>query len=406
MAFFQYRAVDSSGKVTEGIMESDAERGVVARLHEMGFVPLGISLSGEESRGRAESGALFKLKKTSERDLLYFTQELKTLVGAGLPLDRSLSILAGLVQGDEMKRLVRSLLEAVRAGRSLSSAMAVEPGIFPRVYTNMIRAGESSGVLEASLRHLTEYLERSLNFKEELKSALTYPALVASISVLSLAILFVYVIPKFSLLFQDVRSALPWTTILLLEFSSVISSYGWLILLLAVLGGLGLTFYIRSPEGKLQWDRWRLRAWILGDLFRQMEVARFARTLAVLLKGGVPLLEGLGTARGVLGNQVLAQALGQVQVRVREGKSLAAPLNESGVFPVLALQMIAVGEETGKLEGMLISVADYYDQEVKRTTQRLVALLQPALILIMGLVVGVVVISMLVAIFSVHDLPF
>jgi general secretion pathway protein F len=137
-----------------------------------------------------------------------------------------------------------------------------------------------------------------------------------------------------------------------------------------------------------------------------MEVARFARTLAVLLKGGVPLLEGLGTARGVLGNQVLAQALGQVQVRVREGKSLAAPLNESGVFPVLALQMIAVGEETGKLEGMLLSVADYYDQEVKRTTQRLVALLQPALILIMGLVVGVVVISMLVAIFRVHDLPF
>lgn len=407
MAFFQYRAVDSSGKVTDGVIEAEAERGVVSRLHEMGFVPLGITLSGQKDRRRVQSPAAFlKRRKITEKDLLYFTQELRTLVGAGLPLDRSLSVLANLVQGEEMKRIVRSLLEAVRAGRPLSSAMAEEPGVFPKVYINLIRAGESSGVLEGSLRHLTDYLERSLNFKEELKSALTYPSLVALIAALSLAILFVYVIPKFSLLFQDVQSALPWTTVLLIQFSNGLSRYGWVVLVLAVFGGLGLTFYIRSPEGRLQWDRWRLQIWLLGELFRQVEVARFARTLAVLLKGGVPILEALGTAQGVVGNQLLAKALVQVQVRVREGKSLAAPLTESGVFPVLALQMIAVGEETGKLESMLISVADHYDQEVKRTTQRLVSLLQPALILGMGLVVGVVVVSMLVAIFSIHDLPF
>jgi len=407
MAVFQYRAVDSAGKVAEGVMEAEAERGVVSRLHEMGFVPLGITSSGGVARRRAESPAAFlKRRKITEKDLLYFTQELRTLVGAGLPLDRSLSVLANLVQGEEMKRTSRSLLEGVRAGRPLSSAMAEEPDIFPKVYINMIRAGESSGVMEGTLRYLADYLERSLNFKEELKSALTYPSLVAFIAALSLIILFVYVIPKFSLLFQDVRSALPWTTVLLLQFSKGLSRYGWVMLVLAVLGGLGLNFYIRSPEGRLQWDRWRLQAWVLGELFRQMEVARFARTLAVLLKGGVPILEALGTAQGVVGNQVLAQALAQVQIRVREGKSMAAPLAESGVFPVLALQMIAVGEETGKLEGMLASVADHYDQEVKRTTQRLVSLLQPALILGMGLVVGVVVVSMLAAIFSIYDLPF
>ena len=405
MAFFQYRATDPSGKLVEGIMEAQGEHGVVARLHEMGLIPLRITAPGEVS-GKSLSFSLFFRGRITEQELLHFTQELSTLLGAGLPLDRSLSVMSNLVQSEEFRKTIRLVLEGVRAGKSLAASMAEHPDIFPKLYVNMIRAGETGGILEAVLRHLVEYLERSINLREDLKSALTYPVLLAMVAGLSLTVLFVYVIPKFSLIFKDINQALPWMTLLLINFSYALSRYGWLALLLIVIGAVAGAFYIRSPEGRLRWDRGRLRLWVLGDLLCKLEVARFTTTLAALLKGGVPLLEALGTVQGVVANRVLAQAIAQVQKRVREGKGMVGPLTESGVFPDLALHMIAVGEETGRLETMLVTVAEHYDQEVKRATKRLMSLLEPALILGMGLVVGVVVISMLMAIFSINDLPF
>jgi general secretion pathway protein F len=388
-------------------MEAEAEQGVVARLHEMGFIPLRIAPPGELSGKAAPTSiALFFRRKISEHELLHFTQELSTLLGAGLPLDRSLSVLAGLVEGQEFKNIVRRLLEEVRAGKSLAASMAEHPEVFPKLYVNMVRAGESGGILDGALRHLVEYLERAIALKEDLKSALTYPVLLATVAGISLIILFIYVIPKFALIFKDVNQALPWMTKLLIDFSYGLSRYGWIALLMIIVGAAGGSFYVRSPEGRLQWDHWRLSVWVIGDLMRQLEVARFTRTLAALLKGGVPLLDALGTVQGVVGNRLVARAIAQVQSRVREGKGMVGPLTESGLFPPLALHMIAVGQETGKLEGMLVSVADHYDQEVKRTTKRLTSLLEPMLIIGMGLVIGVVVISMLTAIFSINDLPF
>jgi general secretion pathway protein F len=218
--------------------------------------------------------------------------------------------------------------------------------------------------------------------------------------------MFLFVIPRFSTIFKGNSKSLPWITNVVIGFSQLLTQYGWFILM--VMGGLVvvLLFYIRSPDGRGEWDKFCLRAWLIGDLVRKFETARFARTLSALIKGGVPLLEALGTVQGVVGNRLLTRAIGQVQVRVREGKGMARPLSESGLFPALALNMIAVGEETGKLDGLLAEVASYYDEEVKRTTKRLTSLLEPALILVMGLVVGVVVISMLLAIFSINDLPF
>jgi len=407
MALFEYRAADPAGKLVDGIMEAEAEHGVVARLHELGYIPLRISLPGESPTRTIQIrfGHLFR-EKVSHRELLHFTQELSTLLGAGLALDRSLSVLSNLLENAEFKKTVRLLLEGVRAGKSLSVTMAEHPDVFPKLYVNMVRAGESGGVLESVLRHLAEYLERSIEFREDIKSALTYPLSLAVVAGLSLLVLFIYVIPKFSLIFKDVGQALPWITSLVIGFSVGLSSYGWIVLLLLLIGGAGGFFYIRSPDGRLYWDRLQLRIWVVGDLLRKMEVARFARTLAALLKGGVPLLEALGTVHGVVGNQLVALAISQVQTRVREGKGMVEPLTQSGVFPALALHMIAVGEETGRLDGMLATVANHYDQEVKRATKRLTSLLEPILILGMGLVVGVVVISMLMAIFSIHDLPF
>ncbi|HWP57285.1 MAG TPA: type II secretion system F family protein [Candidatus Acidoferrales bacterium] len=406
MAVFQYRAADYSGKVVEGVMEADAESGVVAQLHEMGFIPLSIALPGDRRLAAFKTDhPLFARKAISPRQLLQFTQEIGTLLGAGLPLDRSLSVLAGVVEGEEFRRIVRLLLEGVRAGKSLSAAMAEHPEIFPRLYVNMVRAGESGGVLEGVLRHLAEYLSRSLELKEDIRSALTYPLVVVLVGAVSLSILFFFVIPKFSLLFRDVDQALPLLSKLMLRFSEGLSHYGWVALPVLLAGGVGFALYIRNPEGRLAWDSLKLRFWIVGDLLRKLEVARFARTLGALLRGGVPLLDALGTVQGIVANRVIARALVQVQTKVREGKGMTGPLTESKIFPPLALHMIAVGEETGKLEGMLNNVADHFDDEVKRTTKRLTSLLEPVLILAMGLVIGVVVISMLLAILSIYDLP-
>ena len=407
MAFFQYRAADQAGKIVEGVMEAEVEQSVVSRLHEMGCVPLRITMprAGTVSAQQLRL-PLFSRRKISQPQLLQFTQELGTLLAAGLPLDRSLSILGNLVEGEEFTKVMRTLLEAVRAGKSLAMAMTEHPDVFPKIYVNMIRAGESGGILEAVLRYLTEYMERSLALKEDIKSALIYPVILGGAAGLSLVVLFIYVIPRFALIFKDVGQALPWITKVVIDFSEALTQYGWVLLLLLLVGAVGGLFYLRTPEGRTEWDRLSLRIWLLGDLVRKFESARFARTLSALLKGGVPLLEALGTVQGVVGNRLLARAIGQVQVRVREGKGMARPLGESGLFPALALNMIAVGEETGKLDAMLNEVAEHYDQEVKRTTKRLTSILEPALILGMGLVIGVVVVSMLLAIFSINDLPF
>ncbi len=392
MAFFQYRAADHAGKVVDGVMEADAEQSVILRLREMGCVPLRIALPSERAIGAArQQPPLFAKRAVNQQQLLQFTRELATLLAAGLPLDRSLSILGGLVEGGELGKILHSLVEAVRAGKSLAISMGEHPDVFPRIYVNMIRAGEAGGILEGVLRYLTEYLESTMALKEDIKSALIYPAFLACAAGLSLIVLFLFVIPRFSTIFKNIGKSLPWITQMVIGFSQLLTQYGWM---------------VRSPEGRAEWDRLCLRAWLIGDLVRKFETARFARTLSALIKGGVPLLEALGTVQGVVGNRLLARAIGQVQVRVREGKGMARPLSESGLFPSLALNMIAVGEETGKLDGLLSEVANYYDQEVKRTTKRLMALLEPALILVMGLIIAVVVVSMLLAIFSINDLPF
>jgi len=405
VAFFQYRAADQAGKVVEGVMEADVESSVVLRLREMGCIPLRIAMPSERAIRQTRQQPLFARRRVSQQQLLQFTRELGTLLTAGLPLDRSLSILGGLFEGSELSKILLSLVEAVRAGKSLAASMGEHADVFPKIYVNMIRAGEAGGILEAVLRYLTEYMENTMALKEDIKSALIYPIILAGAAGLSLIVLFLFVIPKFASIFRDNSKAIPWITKMVIGFSQLLTQYGLLILLFVTALGVGLLFYVRTPEGRGEWDRFCLRAWLIGELVRKFETARFTRTLSALMRGGVPLLEALGTVQGVVGNRLLARAIGQVQVRVREGKGMARPLAESGLFPALALNMIAVGEETGKLETLLTEVAGYYDQEVKRTTKRLTALLEPALILGMGLIIGVVVISMLLAIFSINDLP-
>jgi general secretion pathway protein F len=318
MAFFQYRAADRAGKILEGVMEAEVEQSVVARLHEMGCVPLKITLPGSgAARTREFRLPLFKRRRISQRQLLQFTQELETLLAAGLPLDRSLSILGGLLEGKEFNDVMHTLLEAVRAGNSLAGAMGQHPDVFPKLYVNMIRAGETGGILDSTLRYLVDYLENTLALKEEVKSALIYPLILTLVAGVSLIVLFVYVIPRFASMFQDVGQALPWVTRMVLGSSEFLREYGWVLLLVLAVGAAGTVRYISTAAGKEEWDRFCLRLWLIGDLVRKFETSRFARTLSSLLRGGVPLLHALGTVQGVVGNRLLANAISQVQVRVR-----------------------------------------------------------------------------------------
>lgn len=410
MPQFHYQATTLQGKIVEGVMEAGEERMVVARLHEQGYLPLRVGLPGQaKSKATLPQLSLPEISfrgKVRQRDLLMMTQELATLISAGLPLDRALSVLNGLTTKEELKKAIAQILRAVQQGKSLAEALGEFPKIFPPLYVNMVKAGELGGFLDTALQRLFEYMERSQQVADEIKSALTYPILLTVTGGASIIVLLTYVLPKFTAIFGDIGQALPTSTRVLLGISEGLRSYWWLLLLIIVASWLGMRQYIATPQGRALWDRLRLRIWVFGQLLTKREVGRFARTLGTLLKSGVPLLQALEVVQDVAGNEMIARALKDVRVGVREGQGVAGPLGRSGVFPTLALQMVSVGEETGRLDEMLIRVAEYYERDTFNQVKRLTSLLEPALILVMGLAVGFVVISMLSAVFSINDISF
>jgi general secretion pathway protein F len=409
LAQFQYRAVDAQGKVVEGTIEAAEAPAVVARLQDRGLIPIRVGESRDGARTRVARVTLPSLptvgrRRVKSRDLLVLTQELSVLVSSGLPLDRSLATLAELADNAEMKRIVGEVLHAVQGGKSLAEALAQHP-VFPPLYVNMVRAGEIGGFLEGVLQRLAEYLENAQQLRDDVRSALTYPILLTCAMGVSMLVLLVYVLPKFSALFSDMGRALPLQARIILGLSDALRGYWW-----ALVGGVVLVvgsvrYSIRTPRGRYSWDQWKLRLAVVGPLLRKMEVASLGRTLGTLLKSGVPMLQALGIVKEIAGNQVIGRALGEVEVGVREGAGIADPLARTGAFPALAVQMIAVGEETGRLDELLLRVADHFDREVRVQIMQFTRLLEPVLILVMGLGVGFIVISMLSAIFSVNDLP-
>jgi general secretion pathway protein F len=409
LAQFQYRAVDAQGKLVEGTIEAAEVPVVVSRLHDRGLIPLTIGAQADGARASPVRVLLPTLpalgrRRVRGRDLLVLTQELSALVSAGLPLDRSLATLAELADNPELRRIVTEVLHAVQGGKSLAEALGQHKA-FPPLYVNMVRAGEIGGFLEQVLQRLAEYLERAQQLRDDVKAALTYPVILTCALGGSMAFLLVYVLPKFSALFGDLGKALPLQAQVVLAVSEVVRAYWWVMGLGAVAGGLSLRYWTSTPRGRFGWDQWKLRIPLVGNVLRKMEVSSLARTLGTLLRSGVPMLQALGVVKEIAGNQVIARSLGEVEVGVREGAGVAEPLARAGVFPTLAIQMIAVGEETGRLDELLLRVAEHFDRDVRMQIQQFTRLLEPVLILVMGLGVGFIVISMLTAIFSVNELP-
>jgi general secretion pathway protein F len=409
MAAFSYRVADRSGKIIKGTIEAEDETGAVHLLQSQGYIPIRIHLM-EEGPGTAET----RLKKwlnslfdrVSTRDVMTFTQDLAVLLEAGLPLDRALTVLIDVTERDRFKAIIHDVLKSVQGGAYLSDAMDKHPEAFSGFYINMVKAGEIGGVLADVLKRLGLSLESSQELKDFIVSAMIYPAFLVLVGGASLIVLLTFVIPKFAMIFSDAGTALPFSTTILLTLSTALKDWWWLIPIGMVAAWILYTRYSRTPKGCYRLDQLKLRLPMVGELITKIETVRFARTLGVLLKSGVSILQSLELVRAIIRNTVMAGAMKDVHARVKEGDRLSKSLENVGILPSLGLQMIIVGEESGKLEDMLLQVAGSYEKSVKETVKRLTALLEPVMILIMGLVVGFVVISMLMGIFSMNDIPF
>jgi type II secretion system protein F len=401
---FTYRAADRQGRTIEGVMEAADARGVVERLQRDAYFPVKVSPQAERRSGLGISLPGLGRGRVSRRDVLTFTHQLGTLVEAGLPLDRALVILEDLAPNPRLRAITTDLLKGIRGGSSLAEAMAKhQPRPFSRLAVNMVRAGEKGGVLEATLKRLAELLEETQEFKETLVSALIYPILLTAAGGAAVVFLLTFVIPRFVDIFKDLGQALPLPTQILLTVSGAVQQYWWLIAAVVVGLVLGIRMALSSESGRWQWDQLVLRLPLLGDVVLKTETARFARILGTLLKSGVPVLTALGVVRELSGNQVLGRAIERVGDGVRRGAGISGPLNESQAFPAMAVHIVRVGEETGRLEEMLLKLATDLESEVRRLVKRLMGLLEPSIILIMGLVVGFIVVALLMAIFSITE---
>lgn len=404
MAVFTYKATDRSGKIVNGTIESKNKEAVINRLQESGFFPIKVEEKGQPSSEKKRS-FLSSGGRVKGRDLLVFTNQLATLISSGVPLDRSLTILTELTENKNLSQIIADVQKNVHGGSHFFDALARHPKIFPKLYISMVKAGEAGGVLENVLNRLAEFQETSQQFKDNILSALIYPLILTVVAGGSIAVLLVFVVPKFTIFFADNKQAIPIITSILLDGSSFLVHYWWIILGLFLALFFSFRSYIATEKGKWTWDSLKLRLPLWRDLTQKIEVSRFTRTLGTLVQSGVPILQSLAIVKDIIGNSVLSKAIWEIQGRIKEGEKISDPLRESRLFPAMAIHMIDVGEESGQLEAMLFKIADRYDSETRSTVKRLVSLLEPILIVIMGLLVGFIVVALLVGIFSLNEIP-
>lgn len=398
MAIFAYRTTTLDGTIREGSIEAESQKAAGEKLKESGLIPLTITAQREGPAYRRKIS--FKSKKV---DLITFTTELSALLNAGLPLDRGLQIVSEISESRVMRLIVESILKSIREGSSFSDALLKHPKVFPKLYINMVRVGESGGILHHALERLGEFIESSKELRDHVISAMIYPAILMLTGIVSIILLFTFVLPRFETILSELGGGLPLPTRILLTLSGTIRSVSWFLPVVVIAIIIAFRKYIQSAAGRYQWDRMKLK--FLRDVLVKLETARFCRALGTLLTSGVPLLQALKNARDVMNNQVMASAIDTVMRGAKEGQGIAQPLAEAHLFPALALSMIKVGEETGQLSAMLIKVAIIYEKSLRESIKRLVSFLEPAMILFMGLVIGFIVVSMLMAILSITDLP-
>lgn len=401
MPSFNYKAVRMDGEAVEGQMEAPDEATVIRQLQQEGLIPISARRAGGW-RDKIFSSRRRQLLTTKEIGAI--TRELATLLEAGLTLDRSLQILLELGDEDRIKRVLEDLQSRVRGGATFSAALEQQGGQFPRLYVNMVRAGESSGALDAVLGRLAEYLEKTADLRETVISALIYPLILLVVAGLSVILLLVFVVPQFAVLFQDMGAALPLPTRIVMGVGDFFRNFWWLLLVLIAVIAVMIEKALARPEVRDRFDSRVLGLPLFGDLIWKLETARFCHTLSTLLKNGLTLLSALNLAKEVVGNRKLAGLMSEAGEELKHGRGLAQPFTQREILPQMALQMVRVGEESGALETMLAKVASIYDKETQASVKRLLTLLEPALIISLGVVVAGIIISIIVPILGANEL--
>jgi len=399
MPLYRYKAFSPAGEPLAGQMEALSVDDVIARLQDAGNLPVE-AVPADQAGDGSVFGTLFKRPDLTADQVLQFTQQLATLLGAGQPLDRSLQILLDLPESENARRVIERIRDAVRGGAPLSTGLEQQHGVFSRLYINMVRAGEVGGSLHDTLTRLADYLERSKSLKESVVNALIYPIILVFMVIGSLVLLLGYVVPQFTPLFADLGADIPILTRVVMSVGDTVNSY-WYLLLIGLVAPIWLLRRaLRDPAKRLGFDAWLLRRGKIGDLIAKIETARLSRTLGTLVHNGVPLLAALTIARNVMGNSALAESVERAADEVKTGNPLASALGRSKRFPRLALQMVQVGEESGELDGMLLKVADIFDLEARNTIDRLLASLVPLLTIVMAIVIALIVLAILLPILN------
>jgi len=402
---FAYKAVNSLGETEEGVRDAVDEQLCIAELQAEGYIPIRVVPAGAKSFLGLRLG--IKQSKLSQKDIALFTGELATLLESGLPLDKSLLVLMDLTEDNErVTKLIGRVLEKVKGGSTLADALEKQPGIFSKFYLNMIRAGEAGGSLGEVLTRLSEYLERSRELKETVSTALIYPAILLVMSLASLFVMLTFVVPQFSEMFESAGKALPVSTQIVVGLADWLQSYWWVLALGVVLITSYMNLQMADPVKKKVWDGRFLKLPLAGTIILNKETANITRTLGTLLGNGVSILSALVIVRETVDNLVLAEAIQDTEEQLKQGKNMSDAFLEKKIFPKMAMQMIKMGEETGRLEEMLLRVATIYDKQLRVAIARMLALLEPALIISLGLMIAGIIVSILLAILSVNDLAF
>ncbi len=407
MPCYRYKAVDASGHLHQGQMEESSADAVIRQLQATGHIPIQADevRAGLSFAGIRLGSVLRRRRVVGHRDVSAFTQAMASMLGAGIPLDRAFDIMLQIEDEPRLRSLIGDLQQAIREGASFSTALEQQQGMFSKFYISLIRTAEAGGELERGLSRLLDYLENRKQLQDRITSALIYPIILLIVTALSLLLILTYVVPQFEPMFEDLGSALPAATRFVLFVADGLTRYGWVLIILAAGAAIYIRHCLSSPARRKRLDALALRTPLVGPLIEKIETARLSRSLGTLLDSGVPVLSSLSIANETLSNQVMVEAMEEAVNKLKQGDRLADSLLEAGRFPKLALQMIKVGEETGNLGRMLLKIADLYDREIAVAVQRLLAILEPAMIVGLGALIAGIIMSILVGIVSVNELP-
>ncbi len=401
---YEYTVRDRAGKTLKGQLDAPDDKAVAAKLREMGYAPVSITES-KEGKGLQRELTIPGMggNRVTLKDLAVFSRQFATMIGSGLSLVRSLNILAEQTESRRLAEIVGEVRTQIEQGRALSDALA-DHEEFPRLYVAMVRAGETAGLLDQVLLRIADTLEKDVELRRRIKSALTYPVVVLVLALILTTVMLIFIVPVFVGMFEELGGELPLPTRVLLFLSNVVTSFWWLLLIAPFVLWKAFTWARKQPAIRYRLDALKLKLPVFGNLFHKLALARFARNLGTLLKAGVPILSALEITADAVNNGVISEAVTDVQHAVKEGESVATPLESHAVFPPMVVQMIAVGEETGQMDAMLMKIADFYDDEVSAATESLTAMLEPLMIAVLGGVVGAMVIALYMPMFQVFDL--